>query len=158
MDRQNKFRFGGLLAIIMICALMSFQPARAQEDKSQAPVLDFFDSGSFDNKLSKSLRKGPQEVIVHFPAPITVNIIPERMDKWLSMVEHYEGTVELKTEETASRGLVGAIIDLIIGAYALAKEKITYGPVENYNAEIWYEKGNGNITKIVFARKEPAQK
>jgi hypothetical protein len=124
--------------------------------EEEIPMLDFFDSGSFDRKLSGELKKDPAKVMVKFPAPATVNKIPERMDKWFSQVEHYGGTVELKEEES-TRGILGVIIDLLIGAYRLTKEKMTYGPVEDYNAEIWYETADGAITKVLFVRKAEAQ-
>ena len=128
-------------------------PGASAADKDNA-AIDFFDSGAFDRKLSGALRKDLPEVRVKFPAKVTVNSIPKRMDKWLASVEKYGGTVELKVdEEYSTRGIFGVVIDLILGAYELAREKILYGPSENYNATVYYMKGDGTITKVVFTRK-----
>lgn len=149
------WRAAGLLCLALVLGFgfTAVCPAAAAETKDETPTIDFFDSSSFDRKLSAALKNKPSVVRVEFPAPITVNEIPVRMDKWLSQVEEYGGTVELKPE-FSDRGILGAIIDLIIGAYRLAEEKRTYGPVEHYNAEVWYTKEDGRITKILFVRKE----
>lgn len=118
-----------------------------------AGALSFFDSGSFDNKLSSTLRAGDPEVYITFAEPLTVNRIPPRLDKWLAAVEKYGGKVELKPEATGSRGILGAVIDLILGIYDMAKEKILYGPAEKYNVDIFFQQGTGVVTKMVFVRK-----
>ncbi|MEW6266301.1 MAG: hypothetical protein AB1641_24775 [Thermodesulfobacteriota bacterium] len=130
--------------------------AAGEEDKAKNN-FDFFDSGAFDRQLSSALRSDPPEITITFLEQVSVNKIPQRLDKWLSQVEHYGGKVELKQEgDAGTRGILGAVLDLIIGVYELAKEKIMYGPVEDYNAVIIYEKGSGVIKKVVFTRKTTA--
>ena len=51
--------------------------------------LDFFDVYSFDKQLSSNLREGPSTVDVYLKAPASVNDIPERLSKWLTMVDKY---------------------------------------------------------------------
>ena len=144
-----------MLALALVIGGFS-APARADEtQKDEAPIIEFFDSSSFDRHLSKALKKTPPMVKVIFPVSFTVNDIPERLDKWFNQVEEYGGTVKLEAEDTPeTRGVVGAIIDLIIGAYQLAKDRILYGPAKNYNAVIYYEKKEGHITRVIFNRKE----
>jgi len=152
----RSWRAAGLLGLALVFGfgLPGACLDAAAETKDEAPTIAFFDSSPFDSKLSAALKKEPPVVRVEFPAPVTVNEIPERVDKWLSQVEEYGGTVELRPEDT-TRGIIGMIIDLIIGSYRLAQEKMLYGPVEDYNAEVWYKKEDGRITKILFVRKEP---
>lgn len=149
---NGKKLFAPMCLLILMAGVLMAGPALAGDEQE----IDFFDSGSFDRKLSATLNADPPSVKVSFPAPISVNKIPQRLDKWFAMVEKYEGTVELKVEGEPTRGIVGAIIDLIIGVYEIAKEKITYGPVEDYNAVIYYEKGSGTITRVIFIRKDQA--
>lgn len=149
--------FSLVLTAILIIALSGVVMAGDEngEEKKEDPSVQFFDSGAFDSQLSRALRADSPQVFVTFPAEVNVNKIPERLDKWFAMVEEYGGTVELKVDEDYPvRGVVSAIIDLIIGAYQLARHKITYGPVEDYNAVIYYIKDEGTITKVVFSRKD----
>ena len=143
------------IAWIMILAVCIFAstPASAQDDKA-ADAVKFFDSGAFDRQLSSALKKDPAEVHIDFPVAINVNKIPDRLDKWFYQVEYYEGTVELKEDETVTtRGILGIVLDLIIGVYEIAKDKIMYGPVKDYNCVIYYDKSDGTITDVVFVRK-----
>ena len=47
------------------------------------------------------------------------------------------------------------VLDLIIGIYELAKEHLLYSPAADYNAVIYYDKSNGNITYVLFVHKPP---
>lgn len=146
--------FSGLLAVLVMALVWIVQPRPAiLAEESDQPNVEFFDSGSFDRKLSNALNADPPTVTVTFPAPITVNGIPERLDKWLAMVEKYGGTVELKPEDDGTRGLISEIISLIVGIYEAIKEKMIYEPVGDYNATVFYKKGEGTITRVVFDRK-----
>lgn len=125
--------------------------------------IQFFDSGSFDRKLSLALRKSPETITATFPAAVTTNNIPNRLDKWFFMVEKNEGAVKLEpesgpktdTEEGGftKRGLIGEAISLVVGAYNFIKEKAIYSPVKDYDAVVYYKPGTGTITKVVFTRR-----
>jgi len=132
--------------------------SKAVKADQGVPEIEFFDSGSFDRKLSVSLRKAPQTIMAKFPATVTTNNIPERLDKWFFMVEKYEGAVRLEPEkgELAERGILEEAISLVIGAYNFMKEKAIYSPVKDYDAVVYYKPGTGTITKVVFTRR-PAE-
>ena len=116
--------------------------------------IDFFDAGTFDNKLYSALSKNQPLVTVNFPQKIKLNNIPERLDKWFSQVEKHEGTVELQAEpERASRGLITELFSLVVGTYNIIKEKLLYAPIKNYNATIYYLPSAGEITKVIFTHK-----
>ena len=125
------------------------------------PAIDFFNAGTFDNKLSSALRAKPRTVTVQFLAPTTLNNIPERVGTWLTMVEKYEGTIRLQDDSKAkTRGLFDPI-SLVMGAIALYKkvgEHFMYKPVGAYNATIHYQgtgsPDSGTVTKVVFTRKD----
>jgi hypothetical protein len=144
-----------VLTLALVLSGFMGQALADESKKDETPVVEFFDSSSFDRHLSKALRETPPQVKVIFPVSFTVNDIPDRLDKWFNQVEEYGGTVKLEAEDTPeTRGVVGAIIDLIIGVYQLAKDKILYGPAKNYNAVIYYEKKEGHVTRVIFTRKE----
>jgi hypothetical protein len=131
-------------------------PAGAAETKDDPNKISFFDSSSFDLKLSRALTADPPQVRIEFPSPVNVNGIPGRMDKWFYQVEKNGGSVELKEDESLpTRGVLGMVLDLIIGIYELAKEHLLYSPAADYNAVIYYDKSNGNITYVLFVHKPP---
>ena len=148
----------GLALLLAACAGQS-QAKKDQPAGSEEPIkeTEFFDSFSFDAKLSSALRSDQPEVLVTFPEAPTVNDIPERLDKWFQIVEEKGGTVKLAAEPPpGTRGIIGAVIDLVVGAYEFAKDKVIYGPAEDYNALVFYEKGSGKLTRVLFTRKPEA--
>jgi hypothetical protein len=131
---------------------------QAGGNKNEEPVntdLDLYDSITFDVKLSSALAAEVPLVTVKVLAPFTVNNIPERIDKWLESVRQYGGSVELKPDPDypASRDF-GLILELIKKAYDLAKEMLIYNNARNYNVDVLYKPGSGEVTKFVFTLKE----
>mgnify|MGYP001820813482 FL=1 len=88
-------------------------------------------------------------------APFTTNDIPERIDKWFSAVLKYGGEVELKPDPDypATREF-GLIFDLLNKVYDLAKETLIYSNAQNYNVDVLYKPGSGEVTRCVFTLKE----
>ncbi len=132
--------------------------ATAQRETPPAkPVktdLDFFDTSSFDKKLSAALGSNAAEVKLSFPAPVTVNKVPKRVDVWLAHVEKAGGQVELEAEKSPTkRGVESIVLTLAIGAYDMYKKAQLYAPSENYNVNIYYLKGSGAISKMLFLHK-----
>jgi hypothetical protein len=138
--------------------LLSGYPGGAGANNKQEPAankLNLYDSITFDIKLSNALAAKLPVVTVRSIAPFTVNNIPERIDKWLDSVRRYGGNVELKPDPDypVSRDF-GLIFDLLTKAYDLAKEMLIYSNAENYNVDILYKAGNGEVTQFVFSLKE----
>jgi hypothetical protein len=130
----------------------------AGANNNQEPTsteLGMYDSITFDIKLSSTLAAKRQTVTVLVIAPFTVNNIPERIDKWLDSVRKYGGKVELRPDPDypASRDF-GLILNLLNKAYDLAKEMLIYSNAKNYNVDVLYKPGSGEVTKFVFALKE----
>lgn len=148
-----------LIALSLVAAMAcATADAPVEKDTPQEDVasaeLDFFDSSRFDSRLSTSLRSGHDEVTTRFVGPVTVNDIPERMDKWFFMIEKYEGTVALEATGPEARGFITDIIALTVGAYNAIKEKMTYSPAKNYNAKVLYDPQTGIIERVVFVKKD----
>jgi hypothetical protein len=126
--------------------------------RGQDQFVEFFDANSFDRDLSRALYGDPRTVTMTFPAPVTVNDIPERMDKWFAAIEDAEGEVTITaTGETQSRGIITEVLSLIFFSAARAKEHKLIEPVEEYNAEIFYQRDNGQIERVVFHRRPAAE-
>ena len=121
--------------------------------------LALYDSVTFDIRLSSALAAQPPLVTVKVIAPFNVNNIPERIDKWLHSVRKYGGNVELKPDPDypASRDF-GLIFDLIRNSYNLAKETLLYRNAENYNVDVLYKQGSGEVTKFIFILKTTKHK
>lgn len=137
-----------LLAVLAACA--GRNPAEG------APALaevQFLDSGSFDRKLSSSLAAKQPLVTVVFPASITLNNIPERMDKWLAKVEKFGGKVEIQPEPVAGRGIISEIFSLFIKAYDAIEEAVIYAPAKNYDVMLYYRAQTGLVTRLCFVQK-----
>jgi len=122
--------------------------------------VDFFDIYTFDRRLSSDLRDDPTTVAVYFQVPASVNDIPDRLGKWLTMVENYGGTVEPREDPNyQTRGLITGGISVAFGAFAslyqVIRDKVLYNPVKAYNATVFYNRSNGMMTRVIFTRKVP---
>ncbi|MGE3538273.1 MAG: hypothetical protein AB7N91_12685 [Candidatus Tectimicrobiota bacterium] len=129
---------------------------------TRGPSLAFFDTSRFDKQLSSTMSRAPAAVVVTLEAQASVNNIPERLNKWLSAVEKNDGSVELQPDPDypvlTQRGAIG-VVSVLLGAFAVIYEaienKILYGPAKGYNATVYYARGSGMMTKVVFQRKMP---
>lgn len=147
-----------LMGVAMVAGAAGEEVAKdvaEQTEETGETTLEFFDSGSFDKKLSKALRDDLEVVSVEFPAPTSVNTIPERLDKWLAAVEKDEGKVELKPDpDHADRGILSEVLSLTVKVFKFGKKKRTYSPAEDYDTTVYYLPGSGTITRVDFKRKE----
>ena len=147
-----------LLSGALCLAAYASESSGAGANDMQEPAsteLSLYDSITFDTKLSSSLAAKLPVVTVNVIAPFTANNIPERIDKWLNAVNKYGGRVELKPDPDypASRNF-GLIFDLLNNVYDLAKEMLIYSNAENYNLDVLYKPGSGELTRFVFILKE----
>ncbi len=142
-----------LSATLLLGLLCACAGQNAAAGATPQKEVQFLDSLSFDRKLSASLAVNEPEVTVFFPASITLNNIPERMDKWLSKVEKFGGKVEIQAEPDADRGIISEIFGLFVKAYEAIEEAVIYSPAKNYNVMIYYKVKTGLVTRLVFARK-----
>jgi len=152
MLREKSIPF--LLCACLACLLLSAcAPKNPAAGTAPLKEVQFMDTTGFDYKLSASLEAGQQSVDVLFPAVITLNNIPERIDKWLSKVEKFGGKVEIQAEPEPGRGLITEIFSIFIKAFEAAEEKLIYASAKDYNVLVSYKSQNGIITKMTFTRK-----
>lgn len=143
-------------AVMILTVYSTTALVQGAESQAKIETVSFLDSGSFDRKLSSALRKQAPQVKVEFVSPITTNSIPDRIDKWFAMVEKHEGTISLKPDPDvpADRGILSELLSLVIGVYNYAKDKYIYDPVSQYDVIVYYQKGSGKITRIMFIQKK----
>lgn len=128
--------------------------AEKPEIVEQSVDVTFLDLSGFDDDLSESLRNKNREVVINLPAKFSLNDIPERMDVWLARVKDSGGKVQAqpipKEGEMQTRGLISALIDLVISGYEMAAEEIMYSPAEKYNVLLKYDADTGEVKEAVF--------
>jgi len=140
-------------------ASTSNEPVTDHDKTLPESSVGFFDATAFDRRLSTDLREDSPDVTVYFHAPASINAIPERLGKWLTMVEKYGGTVEPREDpDYGTRGFITTGVSVVLGAfmdvYRMVRESLLYKPVKDYNGTVFYSKVDGTMTKVVFTRKD----
>ena len=125
----------------------------------QGPVqLAFFDSRIFDDELQKSMQSESPEITVKAPGSFSLNNIPERVDRWLYSVKESGGKVVAKPENVPrTRGILSAVIDVVISLIDRIDDAILYHPSQNYDATLLYRE-DGTVSKIIFEKRRTDQK
>lgn len=137
----------------------------AVESTATGTKLSFLDISKFDRDLSGSLQDKTASVEVAFYDKVSPNNVPDRLQKWISVVEADGGKVlvEPPPNELISRSpmaaisLVGTLISSIKGfskfnsdrVYEAAKGRDTVISLERNN------KGEVVINSIKFVRRAP---
>lgn len=128
--------------------------------------LNYYDSATFDSRLSRSLSCKPDKIKINIPTPEYTRAIPKRLDNWLAAVDESGGEVKVvkdpnRESEYAVKSfdgglIVGILFDMVEIAkiaYQAIEDRVLYGPAKGYDATIYYEDGTGMITEVVFSRK-----
>ena len=146
---------------------MAMNEPKAVQAQSQAKEKDkpeeveplAYDEESllFDSKLSLALRNSEDEFVLETPKGVKLTKIPEKLDKWLSRVKESGGTVKAQAlpepGEMKTRGIFGVLLDVVLYLLGVAKEELTYGPADDYNAMLHFDKKTGEVKHIVFYKK-----
>ncbi len=121
--------------------------------------VQFIDYEGFDDQLHDALSYAYPIVTVGFvPDSATVNQLPGRIERWLSRIDSGgAGRIEARPDPALpqERGFALAAIPLMIAAYQFADSWILYRPVGDYDALIYYAPGTGNLTRVLFLRRQP---
>ncbi len=133
-------------------------PAPPAEDRQRATYrIKFVDTSDFDDQLGDRLVEKYAMVVVRPVAPFTVNQIPERLDKWLYAVKQRGGKVELEElpPETllAKRSVFSFLVDFLIRAFDLIRERVKYDGTQDYDVKISYRTDTGRVERLTFIRR-----
>jgi hypothetical protein len=119
--------------------------------------VTFLDSKLFDGQLSKELDAGNDAVEIDFLGKVSLNNIPQRIDRWISIVGE-KGAVNIKPAEQALKPkFLFDIVELIYTGVQRSNEEKMLDPVRQYDAVIFYAldaSGEPRIDKIVFSRRK----
>ncbi|WP_408597747.1 hypothetical protein [Limnohabitans sp.] len=88
-----------LMAAVCLSGCETTAPASGMSRAASAPVpsqLSFVDINKFDNDLHASLLAHPDMVSVVFYEKVSPNSTPERLQRWLNVVEKTGGKVDVE--------------------------------------------------------------
>jgi hypothetical protein len=142
-----------LVAALLFSGCVASTPTKTQ---SELENMSFMDTSVFDQNLSESMSADTENINVAITGPVSINQIPKRLGKWLSVVADKQGRVDV--EPKTNTKVLGAVLGLLPTAYGFLKEEWSYGSAVNYNATIFYEPETGLIKRVVFTKRRDAQK
>ena len=156
-----------ILVVVFSLALASCAAnvplSSAVESTPTGAKLSFLDISKFDRDLSGSLQDKNTSVEVAFYDRVSPNNVPDRLQKWISVVEADGGKVlvEPPPNELVARSpfaalsLIGSLITSIKGFAQFNSEKI-YDSAKGRNAVISLERnvdGQVLVTSIKFIKR-----
>jgi hypothetical protein len=147
------------MKLIITFILLVLIGCNSTATKSQIELANirFIDTEIFDKDLIQSMKANTETITVSIIGNISINNIPERLGKWLSIVMNKQGKVDFNTNErTTGVEPLSLAIGVLPTAYKFLKKEASYGLAGNYNVTIFYIQANGYINKIIFTRKEAA--
>jgi hypothetical protein len=149
-----------ITVIIIVLLGCNSTPNKSQIDLEN---IRFIDTEIFDKNLLQSMKANSETITISIIGQISINNIPERLGKWLSIVMDRQGNVyfnKIKSntdiplnERTISAEPVSLLIGVLPTAYKFLKKEASYGLAGNYNVTVFYIPENGLIKKIIFTRK-----
>lgn len=137
------------IVALIVAGCTASTPTKISPNESE--YLSFMDTDVFDKNLSKSMSTDTENIHVAITGQVSINEIPDRLGKWLSVVVEKEGRVDV--EPKSNTKFIGAVLGLMPTAYRFVKEEIFYGPADDYNATVFYTPETGLIKKVVFRKK-----
>lgn len=138
--------------IILVLIGCNSTPTKSKIDLEN---LRFIDTEIFDKDLIQSMKAKSETITIAIIGNISINNIPERLGKWLSIVMNKQGKVDFKmNERTTGVEPLSLAIGVLPTAYKFLKKEASYGLAGNYNVTVFYIHDNGIITKIIFTKKQ----
>lgn len=136
----------------LLLAIFASGCASSPPPAGEELALVFLDSQVFDRRLQTRMREGRHGIVVDFPAQVTTNDLPERLDAWLAAVDRQGGSVETIPSATSRGGEVVAI-ELGIAAARRLHQSRRYGPAKGYDARVFYDPDTGEVARVEFVRR-----
>lgn len=131
--------------------------AHAQTAGIKHSQITFLDSKLFDGQLSKELQGDNDTVEVKITGKMSLNNIPARVDKWITIVGENGELVVKATDPALEPKFLFALIPFIYSFLKQTNDERTFESAKKYNATILYRidaSGDSLIDKIIFTRKK----
>ena len=134
---------GVVFSLALASCATNVSLSSAVESTPTGAKLSFLDISKFDRDLSGSLQDKNASVEVAFYDKVSPNNVPDRLQKWISVVEADGGKVLVKTppNELVSRSPFAALI--LVGTLVTIIKSFA-----QFNFEKIYESSNGRDTVI----------
>ncbi len=81
------------LVILFICGCVS-DPTKTKDELAN---LHFLDANTFDQNLSESMLANTETINIVMIGKVSVNKMPERLNKWLGVITNKLGKVDFKS-------------------------------------------------------------
>lgn len=153
------------ISFILLLLVFVFSTSCAQKQKRVScqdvtVSFSYYDSDTFDNKLSETLHCSENLVTLEMPSILSTSDIPDRLDNWLCAVDDSGGKIFIEEDPEApvirgsfSVGIILDAIELAKASYDYIQEKQLYESTKDYDVYVYYRGGIGNITRVVFKKK-----
>lgn len=143
-----------LFALLLFIA---FSQGGVRESMAQesAASLTFMDSKLFDGRLSKELASGKRTVEVEISGRVSLNSLPSRIDKWITVVGEH-GNLEVKPSEVQKSRSFFGIVSTVYSFVESVRAESVFEPATQYNAIVYFRKdpsGDSLIERIIFTKK-----
>ena len=125
---------------------------KSENSSADVTKLSFLDITKFDRDLSTALKNQPAPIKVAFYDNISPNNVPERLQKWMAVIESDGGKilVEPPASEASTRGAFAALS--LIGTLISSIKKI-----ERYRADQIYDAAKGRNAVISLERNDKGE-
>lgn len=141
-----------VFAILMISACAS-NDQRADALPSGDAQIEFIDLDSFDTSMTRDLQREIDLVVVRFPnQPITINELPDRLQKWLSAVQMHGHGLTIESNEGYAQKDIVSLLGVMLSGYKLVKNNMPAIVGRKYKAVITLNNADGVIEKVDFIR------
>lgn len=145
-------------------ASLTIQVTEAAGDRTSAMAarseeVPFLDSVTFDDRLADALKSGAPVVVVRFLAPVSVEALPERLDRWLHAVaRRYDGAVTVvpDSSQPATRDAIDLGVSLVLKTYAAIQKQLLYRPARDYDVTVYVLPADNAVSRVEFRRKRSA--
>jgi hypothetical protein len=145
---------GGALALALACASKG----------KVSSQLRFVDSDMWEKDLQASMGAELPAITVGFAGnDATMSNMPDRLEKWLYVIDKRDDT-ETKFEPdpaflTPKNPIpLGLAFSIGMAAWGIYQDWAHYAPSRGYNALVFYHPTEGYLTRVIFVRKEAAQR
>lgn len=154
-----------VFSLVLASCAATVPLSSAVENTPTGAKINFLDISKFDRDLSSSLQEKNASVEVSFFEKVSPNNVPERLQKWISIVEADGGKVLVEPPPNeliarspmAALSLVGTLITSIKGFAKFNSERV-YESAKGRDAVISLERNNKGevvINAIKFIKRAP---
>ena len=145
--------------LIFLFSVISVLPSCDSAEIKAIPRdrLLFRPTNSFDNALAATLKASTPKVSVSFPNRVTLDNMPDNLDKWLAAVESGGGQVQRADQSAGFTGVLLALLPLILPRLQARIEEINqsrlFSSARGYDAVIFFDNDGQAMKELIFQKR-----